>query len=478
MNKKILAAVVCAATVLSLAGCGEKGTSSTAGGNSTPAANNSSAAGGNTSTPAGGESTPAPAGDLTDDDDVLSILAWENNEDVPLLIDFFCEKSGISKDKVKFVGLGSGGEAAREQYAQYLKTDGDADLILCDADWVGQYSNSDMTVPLSELGITTSQYPDAYKYTLAVGTNEAGEFTGATWQATAGCFVYRADLAEQYLGVKTPEEMQAKVKDWDTFKATAIELYEKSGGKTKLQATEGGLWQVRQAALSKPWVVGGKFQMDSVAEEFYDFAKDYLDNNVFDKSVKQWDASWYAAVKSGAALGDFVPTWGLKGNSGSIIYNFAAGNDKGEGTADNSILSACEGPQGWFWGGTYICATNKINTKKTAAEFIRIMTQDQAAMREYAEKNGDFMNNSKAMDGVVFNNPILKDGQNQFAILLEKAKTIDLDGKITRYDSQIKGAFNDSVNALLNGEVADKDAAIVQFKSKVVEAFPTEFTVE
>jgi alanyl-tRNA synthetase len=36
--------------------------------------------------------------------------------------------------------------------------------------------------------------------------------------------MYRADLAEQYLGVTTPEEFQEKVADWDTFMDTAAEL--------------------------------------------------------------------------------------------------------------------------------------------------------------------------------------------------------------------------------------------------------------
>lgn len=484
MKKKILAAVVAAASVLSLAGCNESGTSSGSG-NSTPAAN-SGANSAATNSGANSTATSTPATDLKDDDDKLSILAWSSNEDVPLLIDFFCEKTGISKDKVEWVKVGNKGEEAREQYAQYLKGDGDADLIFCDADWTQLYASNSDIAPLSELGITKDQYPNAYKYTLAVGTSAEGEFKGATWQATPGAFVYNAKAAEQYLGVKTPEEMQAMVKDWDTLKATAKTLKEKSDGKCKILATEGGLWQVRQAALSKPWVVDGKFSMDSVANEFYDMAKEFADNGWLDPNVGQWTTAWYNAVNDGSALGDFVPTWGLKGGSGSILYNFAAGgsadadgNFVANEKAATDLLSACEGPQGWFWGGTYMMPTAKCNTKATAKKWIELFTQDEAAMKEYAEKNGDFMNNSKVMSNVSFKNPVLIGNQDHFKILVEKAKDIDLDGKVSKYDSQIKGFFNDSVNALLKGTdgVTDKDSAIKFCKTKIAETI-TDITVE
>ena len=268
--------------------------------------------------------------------------------------------------------------------------------------------------------------------------------------------------------------MQEKVKDWDTFKATAKEVAEKSEGKTVLQCTEGGLWQVRQAALSKPWVVDNKFQMDSVAEDFYDMAKEFVDNKYLDPNIDQWSTAWYNAINDGSAIGDFVPTWGLKGASGSIIYNFAAGGSSDEDgnfvandSAATDLLSACEGPQGWFWGGTFMCATNKCNTKKSAADFIKLFTQNEEAMKEYATKNGDFMNSPTVMAGVKFDNPVLIGGQNQFEILLDKAKTIDLDGKISQYDAQIKEQFNNSVKDYIKGNIASKDEAIVEAKKNI-----------
>lgn len=475
MKKRIMAALVAAAAVLSLAGCNTNNTSTPAAsgdtGSSTPAAS-----GGESSTGAGDASGADVT--ITDDDDTLTILAWSSNSDMQNLIDFFCEKNGIDKSKVVWSQQGSNGEGAREQYKQYLSGDGDADLILCDADWTVDYLNSDLTVPLSAVGITKDTYTDAYPYTLAIGTAENGDFKAVSWQCTPGGFLYRADLAEQYLGVKTPDDMQALVSDWDKFEETAKKLLEASGNATSLTATEGGLWQVFQTKRNSPWVVDNKLVLDT-AEDFYEMAKNYKDNKYM-AAVPQWDAAWYAAVKSGTALGDFVPTWGLTNANGSIAYNFASGGDEGA-AAEEGTLALCEGPSSWYWGGTYMMVPAKCNSKTLVKQFLDTFTSNADTMKEYSLKTGDFMNNKTVMKSIVDEgsnkNPLLKDGQDQFAVLYSSADKIDLDGKLTKYDSIIKGKFNDSVNNYIDGKTASKEDAIVEFKKSVKAAYP-DLTVE
>ena len=74
-------------------------------------------------------------------------------------------------------------------------------------------------------------------------------------------------------------------------------------------------------------------------------------------------------------------------------------------------------------------------------------------------------------------NPQLKDGQDQFQILLGQADAINMDGKITKYDSVIKGHFNDSVNGYVDGTYGSKEEAINAFKDNVAASFP-ELVVE
>lgn len=480
MKKRILAALVASAAVLSLAGCNTDGNSGSGAGNS----NGGSSTGGNTSTgdskPDDGNSTPAAG--ITDDDDTLTILAWESNGDITNMVKFFCEQTGTPEDKVVIVRQGSNGQGGRDNYPQYLKGDGDADLMCLEADWILQYINdSTLTVPYSELGITEDNLKENYAYTVAIGKNEAGTLMAASFQAAPGGFAYRADLAEQYLGVKTPEEMQAKVKDWDTFKATAAELYEKSGNKCSLAATEGGLWQVYQANRTQPWVVDNKLNMDN-AEGFYDIAKEFSDNKYLAK-LPQWEAGWYAGVQDGTALGDFVSTWGCTGLQGSILGDFAgaknADPDKGvEATAGEYAgkFGFCEGPNAYFWGGTWLGVSTKCNSKSLAKQFVEFFTVNTETMQGYAEFTGDFVNNKTAMNNIITagtnKNPVLKDGQDQFQIFAKNVDNIKMDGLITKYDSVIKDCFNDSVNAYINGDVATKDDAIKKFKSDVKSKLP------
>lgn len=464
MKKRILAAVVAAAAVMSLAGCGDKNTSSNAG-TSKPAANNSNDA----STPADNSTdASAPAVELTDEDNTLTIGTWADNGDMVNLINTFKEVTGTNVEVTTVNGGGSGGEA-RDGYLNLLADDSvDVDLIICDAGWTRNYVSTDeYCVPVSDLGITKDEYKDAYAYTLGVGTGDDGVLRGVTFQATPGCFFYNTKLAEEYLGVKTTDEMQAKVKDWATFNATAKELTEKSGGKCALQCTMGGLWQVYQVNRTKPWVVNGQVQMDT-APDFLDIAKDLYDNKGV-TDAPQWDSAWYATMQAGDALGEFAPTWGLTGLTGSILGD-CAGEDRRD---DNAVYAAVEGPQSWYWGGSYLCVTKKCNTKKTAAEFLRFYTLNaQNGMAEYNKKTGDFMNNKTVMASATYKNPSLVGGQDHLKVIAAGAEKIDMDGKLTIYDSKINDAFNAVVVDYAKGKI-DKDTAIKTFKDKVLSDYPS-----
>lgn len=483
MKKRILAAVLASASILgAVAGCSSNATSSTASGaNSTASGDASSTTSTDASSTGGDESkVETPTVELKDDDDTLSILAWESNSDIRNMVKLFCEEKGYSEDKIKVVAQGSNGEGGRDQYPQYLEGDGDADLMCLEADWILQYINDDkLTAPLSAVGITEDQYKDAYGYTVAIGTNEAGVLKGASFQAAPGGFLYNADLAKEYLGVENPDQMQELVKDWDTFQKTAATVYEKSGGKTSLTATEGGLWQVYQANRTKAWVVDGKLEMDT-ATDFYDIAKSFKDNKYM-AGVPQWDGAWYAAMNDGTAMGEFASTWGLTSGKGSMLSNFTAGTDGGDTTGVDAKFALCAGPTSYFWGGTWLGVSTKCNSKTLAKEFIEFFTVNADTMKKYSEKTGDFCDNKTVMKGLVDaktnKNALLKDGQDQFQILYSQADGIKMDGIITKYDSKIKGFFNDSVNGYLDGTFATKDDAIVDFKQKVKAAFP-EITVE
>lgn len=468
MNKKILAAVVCAATVLSLAGCGEKGNSSTAGGNSTPANNSSNAGGNSTPDSNGGESnTPAaPAVELTDDGDKLTIAAWGNNADITNMVTVFLENKGYDESKVEIARYGDGGGSFTAAFETALKDEKlDVDLICLEADWILHWTNNDNeTAPLSALGLSESDLASPYAYTVDIGKNDAGVLKGLSFQATPGGFLYNAKLAEEHLGVKSPEEMQAKVKDWATLEATAKEFKEKSG--KALLATEAGLWQVYQYNRSQPWVVDGNLNM-AEAESFYDLAKSYYDNGYVTDNT-QWNDAWYACVANGDCLGEFETTWSMGDADGGLLSSFV-GNRAG----DDAQFAFCEGPQFFAWGGTWLGVSTRCNNKTLAKEFISFFTCEDAGMKAYSEATGDYCNNSKVMKEIIdagHSNKFLVGGQDQFPSFYNNAPKIDVAGKITKYDATIKGFFNESVESYMKGEKSKEDA-IDWFKDKVAGSY-------
>ena len=144
-------------------------------------------------------------------------------------------------------------------------------------------------------------------------------------------------------------------------------------------------------------------------------------------------------------------------------------------------MAFCAGPQSYYWGGTWLGVSTKCDNKSLAKQFVEFFTCNDDTMRKYTEKTNDFCNNSVVMKAIVDEaankNPLLKDGQDQFAILLDAASGVKMDGIITKYDSTIKEAFNKSVQDYIAGNHATKEDAIDAFK-KSVAADVTDITVE
>ncbi|MCH5193390.1 MAG: carbohydrate ABC transporter substrate-binding protein [Oscillospiraceae bacterium] len=468
-NKKIalIAALACAGTML--AGCNSNTTDdggNTGGGNA-PAADGGNAGGGDSGNAGGGDApAPAPAADLADDGDKLTILCW-TGDDIDPMIDYFVANSDYTKDQVTWVQVGTSGGEAREQYQQYLSGGEDADLLILEADWILQYLNDQYTVPLSSLGIDKGDYSNAYSYTTAIGTDESGTLRAATWQCAPGGYAYRADLAEQYLGVTSPEEMQAKIGDWSKFEEAAKTVSEASGGKTAMAATLGGMWQVYQYNRSQPWVVNNKVVLDN-AENFLDIAKTYRENN-WVTDVGQWSDAWYAIGQDDSTMGYFFSTWCL--GSGAMLSNA----EGGEGGATYGKYNLCPGPSGYAWGGSWLAPSTKCNNKTMAADFVKMFTVNTDTMKGYALSKGEFVNNKAAMQAIVDeksnSNPLLG-GQDQFAVLMDSANAIKMDGLITKYDSAIKEQFNNAVTDYVDGKYATKEDALNGFQDAVAAIYP------
>lgn len=422
------------------------------------------------------ESTGEIADSVGKGGDTFTVAAW-NADDVPFLIaqwkglDYKSIQDDLANDAVdgiKFINFGVGGGDASEKYDNLFKSGDDLDVYFCEADWALKYINDDeKTLPLADLDLGDSDFANIYSYTDEIGKSSDGVRKGVSWQAAAGGFQYRSDLAQEYLGVTSPEEMQAAIGDWDKFVEAAQTVSEKSSGKTALADTLGGMWQAYACGRTTPWVVDNALQIDDFCKEFADTAKALWDCGGVTKNG-QWTDEWTAAGTNDTCMGYFVSTWGFGG--------FALDAAGGEGGATYGKWAVCQGPQPFFWGGTWIVVNPKTDNGEEARDFILSATSNEDQMSTYAVNKPEYVNNSKVMDDLISSNTVFNEkitnnlgGQNFYAELADNAKTIDFNGLITPYDATVKTDFINVVKEQYLEGGASWDDTVEAFKDKIAE---------
>lgn len=375
--------------------------------------------------------------------DTFTVAAW-NADDVPYLIAQWkgCTVEEVGTlDGINFVSFGVGGGEASERYDKMFSAGEDLDVYFAEADWALKYINDDTkTLALEKLGFSDANFAEIYSYTDEIGKDKNGVRKGVSWQAAAGGFAYRADLAETYLGVTSPEEMQAKIGNWDDFVAAAQTISEQSGGKTALADTLGGMWQAFACGRTQPWVVDNTLVIDDFCEDFANTAKALWDCGGITQN-NQWTDEWTAAAVKDSCMGYFVSTWGYAG-----FFKDAATPTAGQ-------WAVCQGPQAYYWGGTWMVVNPATDNGEEAQDFIKTFTVDNDAIATYAQSKPEFCNNTTVMDELiaadtVFNKDVtalFKDGQNIYGELYKNAQTIDFNGLISEYDATVKTNFVEAV---------------------------------
>lgn len=406
----------------------------------------------------GGNSMEVGEVKLPTNGDSFNIVSWDKN-DCPKLIELWAESTGHKTSDANFIDLNSDGGGASAKFDQRFASDENTDIFFVEADWALNYINNDKnTVALDQLGFSEDNWKDAYAYTLEIaratsGANE-GKLVGASWQAAAGGFAYRTDLAKQYLGVETPEAMQDKIGDWDKFKAAAIEIATKSEGKVNLADSLGGMWQVFSANRKNAFVKGSRVNFDDQCKVFAELAKELWDKGGV-AHTSQWGDGWEQGGIDGSTMGYFVSTWGV---GEGAFFGKASSTSRGQ-------WNVVQGPGNYFWGGTWIVVHPGCDNADLAQSFIKATTMDQEAMKKYATTKPEYVNNKTAMTQVISEDLKIEfatenfGGQNYFKVLNENVKNFNLKDLVTPYDAKIKSEFLDAIQKqYIEGGASYEDA--------------------
>ena len=124
------------------------------------------------------------------------------------------------------------------------------------------------------------------------------------------------------------------------------------------------------------------------------------------------------------------------------------------------LYNITEGPAAWYWGGAFLTLSPKCNSGKAAHDFIEHFVVNPDTMASYAEKTGEFVNSSAAMQKVKRSNPLLG-GQSEIAVLDRNAKALDISENYSRLDYDLSWSF------MLAAKSADTyEDAVLAFKKE------------
>ena len=302
------------------------------------------------------------------------------------------------------------------------------DIFLVEADYALKYVDSDYTLDVkADIGLTDADLAQQYQYTKDIVSVD-GSQRGTTWQATPGLFAYRRSIAKDVLGTDDPTEVQSYLSDWDKFNDVAAQAYAKG---YKMLSGFDDSFRTFSNNIAAPWVDGTTINVDENMMKWVDQTKEYTDKGYNNKS-SLWDSQWAA---------DQGPT-------------------------------VCEGPQPYYWGGTWICGAAGSDNIELIRDVMQKLTCDEAIMKQITLDTEDYTNNEKAMEEIA-NSDYKSDflgGQNHIALFAEAAKKIDM-SNAGPYDQGITESFQAAFKDYFTGNV-DEDTAKENFKTSVQEKYP------
>ena len=404
--------------------------------------------------------------------DVVNIYCW-NTEFKTLYKSYAADLAKKHGVKVNFVIITNDNSAYQtnldEALAEQNKVidDDKVDIFLVEADYASKYVKSDNTLDIEkDIGLTKKDMSKQYKYTKDIVT-ENNVLKGVSWQATPGLFAYRRSIAKKVLGTDDPTEVQKKLSNWDSFDKVAEQM--NSAGYKILSGYDDS-FRVFSNNMSKPWVVNNKIRIDDGIKRWVSQTKMYSEKG-YNNKTSLWSPQWSADQgPEGKVFGFFYSTWGI---NFTLMGNSLADSNK-KAKVGNGIYgdyAVCEGPQPYYWGGTWICAAKGTDNIPFIKDLMYRLTCNKDTMKQITLDTLDYTNNEAAMEEIASSNykSDFLGGQNHIALFAEAAKKIDM-SNVTEYDNDLNENFKEAMHSYFEGKT-DYDTALNQFYSKSLKKY-------
>ena len=396
---------------------------------------------------------------------VLNIWGW-NNEFQGLFESYFEDKGLVPEGvEVKFTIVPNDDNAYQNALDEALLNQENAaddekiDIFLIEADYALKYSDSPYTLDIiKDVGLTEDDIAGQYKYTQEIVTDPSGAIKGSSWQATPGLFAYRRSIAKDVLGTDDPAEVQEALSTWDKF----FEVAETANSKGyKMLSGYDDSYRTFSNNMANPWVdEDNNIVLDDNIVKWIEQTKEFTDKGYNNKS-SLWDDQWAADQgPDGKVFGFFYSTWGINftllGNAleTPLPDGVSATGDPeayAKATEGNGIFgdyAVIEGPQNYYWGGSWLCAATGSDNLELVQEIMRVMTTDKETLTTITKDTQDFTNTIEGMEELAGDDEFASaflGGQNHIKLFAESAKGIDM-SNISPYD---QGLNKDRVRILV-----------------------------
>ncbi len=341
-----------------------------------------------------------------------------------------------------------------------LKADEKLDIFLIEPMYALKYVDSMYTMDIAELGITEEDIANQYKYTHEMVTDGYGSIKGLTWQGYPGALIYNREIAKEVWGTDDPAVVQEYVADWDSFMFTA-QIMNDYG--YDMVSTVYDTYRVYAQNATTPWVVDGRVNIDQNILDWVEDSKYLLDMGAADMH-NMWTNEWFDDMyPDGKVFCYFGPDW---------MVNYSMESYVEGSVAYNGDWAVTEGPQGFYWGGSWICAATGTDNEELIKEIMLTMTADTEVMQELAIRVNEMVNNKAYNESLInsdFTNDILG-GQNPMSVYVNNAERIDL-SNMTAYDESCNEMFQNAMALYFGGQYSLEEA-LEMFYKNVLERYP------
>ena len=424
----------------------------------------------------GGGETPAPT-DEGGEGSVLNVWTW-NTEFWDFLGKYYADEVvdeyTLKKGDVtiKRTTYPSDGGAYQDALDAALLNQANAaddekvDLFLAEADYIIKYTNSDATMDVKSIGVT--DFSNTYKYTVEAASDANGVVKGVSFQCCPAAVIYRRSIAKDVLGTDDPAEVQAAMDSWDKFNDVAAQA--KAKGYYMIPTTN-ATYRIFSNNTTSPWVTAdGKLNIDANIEAWMDQSEDYVKNGYTAYTSNIWgDEATSEMFKTGKTMCFFGPAW---------YFNFSMGNAQDPEKGCPGDWAICQGPQAWFWGGTWMLAATGTDNPTMVADIMNTFINNEDVCSKLVSEAAQFSNNqavnAKFAADASYGNAFLG-GQNDTAVFVELAKNIKFQN-VTAYDQLCNEGLQTYFQECLDGNV-DRATAIANFKDYIKTTYPS-VTVE